>query len=252
MQDLTEAYLSVYGNIEEYKTPYTRRSLGKESQFVPKTGEEKTNEKIKSLKSTHNLPDNKRAKRLERLRDLVADKEAAEASREAHIKMRQREKRERRNMREGRAFPGGPDLAHKFPLSDEEKKSAQNLGFAAKAKAEKKAEASETKSASKPKKKKLEFEVRENVYDIVLDYLLDEGYADTEENAISMMSAMSEDWIDSIVEAFVDPENDEAPSGRTPMQNIEDKSDKVRKKAIKGFENQMGKEYGGKWKYQER
>jgi hypothetical protein len=200
MQDLTEAYLSVYGNIEEYKTPYTRRSLGKESQFVPKTGEEKTNEKIKSLKSTHNLPDNKRAKRLERLRDLVADKEAAEASREAHIKMRQREKRERRNMGEGRAFSGGPDLAHKFPLSDEEKKSAQSLGFAAKAKAEKKAEESETKSASKPKKKKkLEFEVRENFYDLVLDYLLDEGYADTEENAISMMSAMSEDWINSII-----------------------------------------------------
>lgn len=36
-------------------------------------------------------------------------------------------------------------------------------------------------------------------YDLVLDHLLDEGYCESEENAISMMAAMSEEWIDSII-----------------------------------------------------
>lgn len=254
MQDLTEAYLSVYGNIEEYKTPVTRRSMGIESQFVDKTGEEKAKAKAQKLSNSTNLADRKRAKTITRTIETAADKEAAEAGVEARNRLLRRAKdriRAARDMNEKRLFPGAPDYAHSFPLSDAEKESARNIGFAAKAKAERQASESPTKSATK-KKKKLEFEVRENFYDLVLDYLLDEGYADTEENAISMMSAMSEDWIDSIVEAFVDPENDEAPSGRTPMQNIEDKSDKVRKKAIKGFEKQMDKEYGGKWKYQER
>jgi hypothetical protein len=154
-------------------------------------------------------------------------------------------------MDEKRLFPGAPDYSHSFPLSDAEKESARNIGFAAKAKAEKQAAESPTKSPAK-KKKKLEFEVRENVYDLVLTHLLDEGYCDSQDSAVKMMAAMSQDWINSIVEEFVDPEHGETPSGRTPMQNIEDKSRKVRKKALKGFEKQMGKEYGGKWKYQER
>lgn len=36
-------------------------------------------------------------------------------------------------------------------------------------------------------------------YDVVLSHLLDEGYADTEEAAISIMANMSENWIDSII-----------------------------------------------------
>lgn len=143
-------------------------------------------------------------------------------------------------------------LAHKFPLSPEEEQMVANIRKAVEEKAKQRSNQSTTKSARKPKK--LEYEVRESYdfYDIVLEHLLDEGYCDTEEKAIIMMASMSEEWIDSIVEAFVDPENDEAPSGRTPMQNIENMPNTVRKRAIKGFETQMGKEYGGKWKYQER
>lgn len=37
-------------------------------------------------------------------------------------------------------------------------------------------------------------------YDVVLSHLLDEGYADTEEAAISIMANMSEDWRESILE----------------------------------------------------
>jgi hypothetical protein len=50
-------------------------------------------------------------------------------------------------------------------------------------------------------------------------------------------------------EEFVDPEHGEAPSGRSPLQNVSDHPKaSVRKKAVKGFRKQMEKEYGGKWK----
>jgi hypothetical protein len=50
-------------------------------------------------------------------------------------------------------------------------------------------------------------------------------------------------------EEFVDPEHGEAPSGRSPLQNVSDHPKaSVRKKAVKGFRSQMEKEYGGKWK----
>ena len=49
-------------------------------------------------------------------------------------------------------------------------------------------------------------------------------------------------------EEFVDPEHGEAPSGRSPLQNVSDHPKaSVRKKAVKGFRKQMEKEYGGKW-----
>jgi hypothetical protein len=50
-------------------------------------------------------------------------------------------------------------------------------------------------------------------------------------------------------EEFVDPEQGEAPSGRSPLQNVSDHPKaSVRKKAVKAFRAQMGKEYGGNWK----
>ena len=39
-----------------------------------------------------------------------------------------------------------------------------------------------------------------DLYDVVLDHLLDEGYANTEEDALAIMANMSEEWIDSIFE----------------------------------------------------
>jgi hypothetical protein len=39
------------------------------------------------------------------------------------------------------------------------------------------------------------------IYDLVLSHLLDEGYADTYEAAEKIMVNMSEEWIESIVEA---------------------------------------------------
>ncbi|WJZ48201.1 hypothetical protein [Synechococcus phage DSL-LC02] len=108
----------------------------------------------------------------------------------------------------------------------------------------------------KPKGKKLERQRKTGVsaesvdlFDTILEYLVSEGYADTNESALVIMANMSEEWRQEIVEAFVDPEHGEAPSGRSPLENVSDHPKaSVRKKAVKGFKKQMSKEYGGKWK----
>jgi hypothetical protein len=41
--------------------------------------------------------------------------------------------------------------------------------------------------------------VKEDIYDIILSHLLDEGYAETQEQAEVIMVNMSEDWRDSII-----------------------------------------------------
>ena len=43
-----------------------------------------------------------------------------------------------------------------------------------------------------------------DLYDVVLEHLLDEGFADTLEDAQVLMANMSEQWIESIVEASED------------------------------------------------
>ncbi len=43
-------------------------------------------------------------------------------------------------------------------------------------------------------------------YDIILEYLIYEGYADTVENAEAIMVNMSEEWVGDIVEEFLDEE----------------------------------------------
>jgi len=42
-----------------------------------------------------------------------------------------------------------------------------------------------------------------DLFDIIKEHLLDEGYADTEQAALVIMSNMSEEWRESIVEGFI-------------------------------------------------
>jgi hypothetical protein len=42
-----------------------------------------------------------------------------------------------------------------------------------------------------------------DAYDVVLNYLLDEGYANTEDQAIAIMANMSEDWRNQILESTI-------------------------------------------------
>lgn len=43
---------------------------------------------------------------------------------------------------------------------------------------------------------------RDDLFDVVLEYLVSEGYADTNENAIVIMANMSEQWLDNILETI--------------------------------------------------
>ena len=68
--------------------------------------------------------------------------------------------------------------------------------------------------------------------------------------SINPLNDISRVYLEKVAtEAFVDPEQGEAPSGRTPLQNVSDHPKaSVRKKAVGAFKKQMGKEYGGTWK----
>ncbi len=66
-------------------------------------------------------------------------------------------------------------------------------------KEEKKSEPKEKKDKAKDKK---EMKESSDLYDLVLEYLLDEGLCESVENAEIMMAHMSEGWVDSIVEGF--------------------------------------------------
>ena len=65
----------------------------------------------------------------------------------------------------------------------------------------------ETKENKKKKSKKETNSESLDYYDNVLSYLIDEGYADTIENAEVIMVNMSEAWIDSIFEEVLDEGN---------------------------------------------
>ena len=51
------------------------------------------------------------------------------------------------------------------------------------------------------------------LYDTILEYLISEGYADTNENALVIMANMSEDWKQSIVEAAADQSDKQIEKG---------------------------------------
>ena len=52
-----------------------------------------------------------------------------------------------------------------------------------------------------------------DLYDTILEYLITEGYADTNENALVIMANMSEDWKQSIVEAAADQSDEQIAKG---------------------------------------
>ena len=69
-----------------------------------------------------------------------------------------------------------------------------------------------------------------DIYDVILEYLMNEGYADTQESAEIIMVNMSEDWRESIVEevldeGYVDYKKGKLPSGRTPQQAAQGRSE---------------------------
>jgi hypothetical protein len=82
-------------------------------------------------------------------------------------------------------------------------------------------------------------EVNEDIYDIILSHLLDEGYAETQEAAEVIMVNMSEDWRESIMEGNVskkttkkDAKTREKWYGEKSIERGTDRFSQLQKKAI--------------------
>ena len=61
-----------------------------------------------------------------------------------------------------------------------------------------------------------------DIYDIILSHLLDEGYAETQEQAQVIMVNMSEDWRESIVENFCLEEDEDTAQKVKNMRRVMD------------------------------
>ena len=75
-----------------------------------------------------------------------------------------------------------------------------------------------------------------DLYDLILSHLLDEGYADTQEAAESIMVNMSEDWRESIVETRMDPRGRPASGPMNVYANPKGKPSQARLDAIAAVE----------------
>ena len=67
-----------------------------------------------------------------------------------------------------------------------------------------------------------------DIFDLVKGYLLDEGYVETEENAIAMMANMSEEWRDSILQELDLNEGRRTSLGALARESQKRKEDKER------------------------
>ena len=80
-----------------------------------------------------------------------------------------------------------------------------------------------------------------DLYDIILSHLINEGYADTQEEAEHIMVNMSEDWRESIVETRMDPRGRPASGPMNVYANPKGKPSQARLDAIKSYEDEQRK-----------
>ena len=79
-----------------------------------------------------------------------------------------------------------------------------------------------------------------DIFDIVKGHLLDEGYAETEEAAIAIMSSMSEEWRQSIVEKAVPSGRKIENKGDIPSPGVGNAARDLAKKVLSGGERKSG------------
>ena len=80
-----------------------------------------------------------------------------------------------------------------------------------------------------------------DLFDTILSHLIDEGYAETQEQAEVIMVNMSEDWRESIVEARMDPRGRPASGPMNVYANPKGKPDQAHLDAIKSYDEKQKK-----------
>ena len=80
-----------------------------------------------------------------------------------------------------------------------------------------------------------------DLHDIILSHLLDEGYADTQEQAEVIMVNMSEEWRESIVEVKLDPRGRPASGPMNVYANPKGKPSQAHLDAVKSYDAEQKK-----------
>jgi len=72
-----------------------------------------------------------------------------------------------------------------------------------------------------------------DLFDAVLEYLVAEGYAATNKEALVIMANMSEEWRSEIVEAYVDYTKGKLSTGKSPQQRLAARHERVKATAVR-------------------
>ena len=80
-----------------------------------------------------------------------------------------------------------------------------------------------------------------DIFDAILEHLIAEGYADTNESALVIMANMSEEWRQSIVEVKLDPRGRPASGPMNVYANPKGKPDQAHLDAVKAYDEKQKK-----------
>ena len=80
-----------------------------------------------------------------------------------------------------------------------------------------------------------------DIFDAILEHLVAEGYADTNESALVIMANMSEEWRQSIVEVKLDPRGRPASGPMNVYANPKGKQDQAHLDAVKAYDEKQKK-----------
>ena len=101
----------------------------------------------------------------------------------------------------------------------------------------------ERRQAKKPPSKLRSGSLPESydLFDTILEHLIAEGYADTNESALVIMANMSEEWRQSIVEVKMDPRGRPASGPMNVYANPKGKPDQAHLDAVKSYDEKQKK-----------
>ena len=101
----------------------------------------------------------------------------------------------------------------------------------------------ERRQAQKPPSKLRSGSLPESydLFDTILEHLIAEGYADTNESALVIMANMSEEWRQSIVEVKMDPRGRPASGPMNVYANPKGKPDQAHLDAVKAYDEKQKK-----------
>ena len=101
----------------------------------------------------------------------------------------------------------------------------------------------ERRQAQKPPSKLRSGSLPESydLFDTILEHLIAEGYADTNESALVIMANMSEEWRQSIVEVKMDPRGRPASGPMNVYANPKGKPDQAHLDAVKSYDEKQKK-----------